>query len=229
MFKAADWPAIEFVVFDVDGTLYDQPRVRRAMARALVLHGLRHRSLRHVAALSAYRRTREAAGDQEIEGDFEEVVLEITARAAKYDRNSLNELVGEWMERRPLPHVAKARAHGVEHLFSALRSTGRAIGVWSDYPAVEKLAALGLSAEFVASATDPDIRRLKPGPDGLIDLMRRAKVRPGATLMIGDRFDRDGIAAARAGTKFLLRSKKQAPAASTFWKYDDEIFRPLLD
>lgn len=229
MFTATDWPAIEFVVFDVDGTLYDQARVQFAIARALTLHGLRRWSLRPITALSAFRRTHEAVGTDEVEGDFEDIVIEIAARAAKCDRDLLSELVREWLGRRPLPHVAKARAPGVEQLFSVLRSSGRAIGVWSDYPAVEKLAALGLQADFVVAATDPGIRRLKPRPDGLIELMGRAGVRPGATLMIGDRSDRDGLAAARVGASFLLRSKKPALGVSTFWKYDDRIFRALLD
>src|SRR3546814_10458471 len=48
-------------------------------------------------------------------------------------------LVDDWMNRRPLPLLMKARFPGVERLFHAIRASGRGIGVLSDYPAVAKL------------------------------------------------------------------------------------------
>src|SRR3546814_9994492 len=71
-------------------------------------------------------------------------------------------LVDDWMNRRPLPLLMKARFPGVERLFHAIRASGRGIGVLSDYPAVAKLEALGLAADFIVAAADDGVGVLKP-------------------------------------------------------------------
>jgi HAD superfamily hydrolase (TIGR01549 family) len=227
-FRQTDWPNIKLVVFDVDGTLYDQRPVRLAMAGQLAWHAIRTGTFRHARSLAAFRGCREEAGTREIPDGFEAIVLEEAARSSGYDPQDLAELVEEWIERRPLQQVARARAAAVEVLVERLRASGRRIGVWSDYPAVEKLAALGLVADFVVSATDDGVKRLKPQPHGLLAIMDRAKVQASETLMIGDRLDRDGEAAFRAGASLLLRSKRTAPNVATFRRFDDPVFRPIL-
>src|SRR3546814_5043909 len=79
------------------------------------------------------------------------------------------------MNRRPLPLLMKARFPGVERLFHAIRASGRGIGVLSDYPAVAKLEALGLAADFIVAAADDGVGVMKPSPAGLIHLMERAR------------------------------------------------------
>src|SRR3546814_11843099 len=66
-------------------------------------------------------------------------------------------LVDDWMNRRPLPLLMKARFPGVERLFHAIRASGRGIGVLSDYPAVAKLEALGLAADFIVASADDGV------------------------------------------------------------------------
>src|SRR3546814_19598575 len=78
------------------------------------------------------------------------------------------------MNRRPLPLLMKARFPGVERLFHAIRASGRGIGVLSDYPAVAKLEALGLAADFIVAAADDGVGVMQPSPAGLIHLMERA-------------------------------------------------------
>ena len=46
--------------------------------------------------------------------------------------------------------------------------------------------------------------------------------------MIGDRADRDGAAARRAGVPVMLRSSRPVPGYLSFSRYDAPVFQPLL-
>ena len=118
---------------------------------------------------------------------------------------------------------------GVDRLFQALRASGRTIGILSDYPAREKIAAMGLAADIVVSATDPGIGRLKPDPRGLAYILEQTGTPAQACLMIGDRVFQDGGVASRCGVRALIRSRRTHPQYDTFRSYDDCIFRPLLE
>ena len=197
------------VVFDVDGTLYDQKRLRRAMALRLVTHLALTAQPATLRVLTTYRRIRESAAEQERD-DFEQAALEGAAAAGGIDVTRARALVAEWMHVRPLPLLARMRYPGLDVLFNHLRAQGTLIGVLSDHPAAEKLAALGLRADVVAHAGGPGIPRQKPDPSGLRHLMEVTGTSPAGTLMIGDRDDRDGHAARRAGVDVLLRTGRPA-------------------
>jgi FMN phosphatase YigB (HAD superfamily) len=87
---------------------------------------------------------------------------------------------------------------------------------------------LGLKADHIVSAEDQAIGVLKPNPKGLIALMRAAGADPGTTVLIGDRPDRDGLAARRAGVRAMIRSRRPLPGWQTFASFDDPLFGPLL-
>lgn len=195
------------VVFDVDGTLYDQSRLRRAMAIRLLSYLAVTGRLSTLRALKAYRRMREATADAE-RPDFEEASIAAAAAAGGMDEAAARRLVADWMLDRPLPLLARFRYPGVADLFAALRTRGCRIGVLSDYPAAGKLAAMGLSAELVAVAGEAGVPRQKPDPAGLVRLMTEADISPADTVLIGDRDDRDGEAGRRAGVDVLIRSDR---------------------
>ena len=226
-----DWTTIDLVVFDVDGTLYDQRRLRLGMLRQLLGHAWQTRSLDTLLTLRTFRRVREALGDlgdEQAGGDF--MALQYAQTASRHGTTSaaVRALTDEWMERRPLPLLAACRYAHVAEVFAGLGAFGKQIGVFSDYPAAAKLAALGLQADVVVCATDDDIARLKPDPAGLLSILRQTGVAPGRALMIGDRFDRDAAAAARAGMCVLIRAHRPHARWATFQSYDDAVFQPLL-
>lgn len=226
-FEASDWPSIRLVVFDLDGTLYEQRPVRLAMAAGLLGHVARTGRFGDARVLAQFRRLRERLGDEALEA-FEPELYARAAAATGRDRPALQALAEDWLERRPLRHLRSARVPGAAELFAALRRSGRRIGVWSDHPVVDKLAALSLAADHAVAANDRDIGCLKPLPLGLETIMERAGVAPAATLMIGDRPERDGEAARRAGARFLLRRGRRRDGLSGFRRYDDPIFAPVL-
>jgi putative hydrolase of the HAD superfamily len=89
---------------------------------------------------------------------------------------------------------------GVPQLFAGLQRAGKKIGIFSDYPAMEKLAAIGLEADHVVAASD--VGPLKPHAMGLQSLMAAASATSNDTLFFGDRADRDGVAGQRAWSEF---------------------------
>jgi putative hydrolase of the HAD superfamily len=216
-----DWSRIKLVAFDVDGTLYAQRPLRLRVAAALIRHTVKSRNTRTMAVLKTYRTLREELGDTETP-DFDRILLDRVAQHHALSPGLIREIVAEWMEQRPLGSLARCRYPAVDRLFERIRASGRLIGILSDYPAHAKLQAMTLSADHVVSAGEVGL--LKPHPRGLQRLMELAGTAPEETILIGDRDERDGAAARRAGTACLLRSRKPVPGVGTFTRFDDPIF-----
>jgi FMN phosphatase YigB (HAD superfamily) len=223
----SDWDGIRLVVFDVDGTLYSQARLRVRMTRDMLLHTAGTRSLDVIAVIRAYRRIREHLSEREVP-NFETVLIAETAAATGRSADAIRSIVDEWIEQRPLPYLAACRYPELAELFAGLRRKAKIIGVLSDYPARAKLTALGLDADHVVCAGDEGIGLLKPNPRGLQAMMEAAGATPFQTVLIGDRADRDGAAAKRAGAWPLIRSAKPIGDWQTFARFDDAIFRNFL-
>jgi FMN phosphatase YigB (HAD superfamily) len=222
-----DWDNVHLVVFDVDGTLYRQRQLRLRMAWDILLYTLLKRDLNVIAVLARYRRIRERLGDEQ--GiDFERALITQTAAATANSPDRVRSIVSEWIEQRPLRYLAACRYPSLSQLFAGLRRSGKSIGILSDYPAEAKLEALGLTANYVVFAGDESIGLLKPHPRGLESLIAAAGVKPHETVVIGDRVDRDGRVARRAGAQALIRSSKPIEGWQTFTRFDDALFAPFL-
>jgi FMN phosphatase YigB (HAD superfamily) len=222
-----DWDNVHLVVFDVDGTLYRQRPLRLRMARDILLYTLLKRDLNVIAVLARYRRIRERLGDEQAV-DFERALIAQTATATANSQDSVRAIVSEWVEQRPLGYLSACRYPNLPRLFAGLRRGGKSIGILSDYPAEAKLEALGLTANYVAFAGDEGIGVLKPHPRGLESLIAAAGVKPHETVVIGDRVDRDGLAAQRAGAQALIRSSRPIEGWQTFARFDDALFTRFL-
>ncbi|WSH67823.1 HAD family hydrolase (plasmid) [Rhizobium ruizarguesonis] len=224
--RNVDWGSIRFVVFDVDGTLYNQRRLRLWMAGELIADAVARGSLTNLRVLRAYRSLREAIGEGEID-DFQTTLMaRIVARTGQ-PAEKIEAVVSEWIGRRPLAYIASCRYDGLVELFAGLRRQNKAIGIYSDYPADEKLQRMTLSADYVLAASDAGVGILKPHPRGLQMLMQRAGVGPEQTVLIGDRPERDGLAARRAGVLPLIRSDGAREGWLTFSTYSDPVFAAL--
>ena len=163
---AVDRRQVSLVIFDVDGTLYSQGHLRRVMLRQLLLHTVRSGSLQTLRVVKTFRHVREQLGGEQA-SDFMQLQYERTAQALGLQAQQVQAITEDWIERRPLPWPLPCRYPGLAPLFAALRAAGKRIAVFSDYPARDKLAALGLQADDLACASDPDVRSLKPNPLGL--------------------------------------------------------------
>jgi FMN phosphatase YigB (HAD superfamily) len=223
-----DWAGVHLVVFDVDGTLYRQSQLRLRMARDLLIHTVLKRDTKTIAVLAKYRRIRERLSDEHV-ADFECASIAQTATATAIAPDKVRSIVSEWIEQRPLGYLAGCRYPGLPQLFAGLRRRGKSIGILSDYPAKAKLEALGLAANHIVFAGDENVGLLKPHPRGLKSLIAAAGVEPHQTVVIGDRVDRDGLVARRAGAQALIRSSKPIEGWQTFARFDDALFAPFLE
>jgi len=221
------WDKIKLVVFDVDGTLYGQRGLRLRMLQEMLLFAARNRTIEFIKILRVYRHLREELGESQRE-DFERELIARTAKVVGCSEALVEATAEEWLEQRPLPHLIRYRYAGLTELFKSLRAQGKLIGVFSDYPAQLKLKAMNLDADFVVCATDKDIGVLKPHPKGLQVLMARAAVNPEETVLIGDRAERDGLAAQAANTHALILSRKALEGWQTFDRYDDPLFSTVV-
>lgn len=224
-FTPAHWRDIRLVAFDVDGTLYSRDSLRLRMARDIVVDAVRTRDLSTVKVVSSYRRIRERLAAEEV-ADFEKILIAETAKAASTMPEKVHAIVSEWIETRPLRYLRSCLFPGVPQLFAGLQRAGKTVGVFSDYPAREKLAAMGLAVHHVVAANDVGL--LKPHARGLESLMAAAGATACETMFIGDRAERDGIAGRRAGVRVLIRSSKPIEAFQTFKTFHDPLFAPFM-
>lgn len=203
-----DWSAIKMVVFDVDGTLYDQPALRKRMLRILLTHyGLRPWKARELQVLNAFRHNREMHAGEYVK-DLDQVQFSWCAEKTGVPAEHIRTLVTRWMELRPLPLLSQVRFPGVVEFFEALKEQDIHRAIYSDYPFEAKLQAMGISYDSGISSTDPKISCLKPHPAGLQYLAELNAIPLQQILFVGDRMERDGQCAENAGVKYLIINQR---------------------
>jgi HAD superfamily hydrolase (TIGR01549 family) len=173
----------------------------------LLRHGGAPGRYERLKILYHFRRMREELA-MEAPRDFEEPLFSRLASLTGHPKAVLIDLVEEWVEQKPLIHLKAAMVAGARDFIKTLRENGVDVAVWSDYRVQAKLKTLDITVDHMLTASDDDVNALKPDPTGLCLAMDRAGVGPSATLMVGDRMSRDGVAAAAANVDFLLRSDK---------------------
>ncbi|MBL4849018.1 MAG: HAD family hydrolase, partial [Planctomycetes bacterium] len=144
---------VRAVSFDLDGTLYELPAMKRAVRwlaigrawRPLRVAGELRRLLR---ARAAYQQAREAGGD-------------LSALPGIDSPEVLRALEARWWV--PAIGAAGPRA-GIPELLEALGASGLPLVVCSDHEGQGKLEALGLARRFQALYAGETLGALKPSP-----------------------------------------------------------------
>ncbi len=222
---------IRAVLLDLDGTLYHQRPLRWRMLLDLGLAPLTAgpraaaRTLRH---LRAFRHVREELRDLGCPAEpLEELQYSQTAERLGDEAQAVRETVLEWMHRRPLRHLPACRRAGLPAFLDAQRARGLELGVFSDYPAAEKLDALGVKDRFSLTlcATDPEINAFKPHPRGFERACELWDLQPQQVLYVGDRDEVDGAGAGAAGMPVVVLGSRSGtyPSAAGF----EEVTRAL--
>ena len=200
-----DWLAVDAVIFDVDGTLFDHTALRGPMLASMLARLITRRMRwRDLQTLRIFRRERERLALAET-GNIGTLQYDRPAAAARRPRHEVEAVIAQWMVREPLAFVPRYGFPDAARFITQLHKRAVSTGVFSDYPAHAKLHALGISVGVVRDATEPDVGWLKPRPDGFIRVAELLRVSPGRCLIIGDRDDRDGEAARRGGFMFLRK------------------------
>lgn len=205
MGSAALEPArFKAILFDVDGTLYRLEPVRRALVyRLLRAHFSRPKEgLEAIRALRAYRAALEHSRVQTPNGsDLAQHQVQLAADWTGIPPARVRSYVTRWMEREPLDLLRRFRRDGLSELLTLAGEHDLRLAVCSDYPAMKKLAAMGVTSYFdaVVQAQDADVQRFKPDPRILQVALSRLGVREAEALYVGDRPEVDAETARRAG------------------------------
>lgn len=193
----------DLYVFDVDGTLYFQNKLRIIMAGRLVSYYICHiNRIKDLFIIKDFRSLREKAKDTDN-------LYEATAKKNNVSVDRVKDVIQKWIYENPLDAVKASRDSRLIAIINQLIDSGKKVAIWSDYEADEKLKVLGLECDNVYTAEQERVAELKPSPKGLKLIMSDLNVEPAKTLMVGDRMVKDGEAAIAASADYLILSKKQ--------------------
>lgn len=200
------------LVFDVDGTLYEQGGLRRAVLIRLLAHAVAHPSdgVAAFRALRAYRHAQELLRGAAVEGALGEAQIRLACERSGQASHAVAAIVDRWMHREPLDLLERFVMPGLRTLLGTASDRGLRLGVLSDYPAAAKLEAMKLAELFdvVVCAQDAGVNRFKPDPSGLFETLRRLGTSPGQALYVGDRADVDASVASAAGVPCVLVGRR---------------------
>ena len=192
-------------VFDLDGTLYDQPGLRLQMLTRLmgfyILHPFRAGEL---FILQHFRKVKDSWTKNSSEDD----IIKQVAADKKTDEARVKSIVRRWIYDDPLEVIAKNKDTGLIGWMDLLRKSGKKVFILSDYPAADKLKAMNVTVDGIYDPDDERIDELKPSPKGLNVIMGDTGILPEDILMIGDRMEKDGLCAEKAGIDHMILPRK---------------------
>ena len=199
------------VIFDLDGTLYYQKPFRIRMLFYLLGRMLWHPvSIGDVFLIKRYRKVREKWEDYEQKVPFpEDMALEdrqyeFVAGEKGVSAKRVEEAVHFYMHEAPLKLLPGYKDAVLSEIIENLREKGISIIVYSDYPVEEKLRALGINADLCFTSADEQINCMKPDPKGLKVILETLKLDAADAVMIGDRYEKDGLAAIENKMDYII-------------------------
>ena len=198
------------VIFDFDGTLYDNTGLAKTMILGNPL------SFFYMKAERDARR-RFKGRDLETPENFKKEFYGEAAKAVPCSRESF-EL---WYETRYLKRMEKALKKKpfaarpkIYEVFKALADSGKKIALYSDYNDIkERALACGISQEALDLCqgfySSEIMGCLKPAPRGFLKIAADLNARPKDCLVVGDRDDTDGFGARLTQMQFVqIKTKK---------------------
>jgi HAD superfamily hydrolase (TIGR01549 family) len=203
------------VLLDIDGTLYHQQSLRGLMALELstlpVTLGSVRGALRVCRILKCFREVREELRTFVDSGvPLANLQYALVAERVCVNPREVKMVVKEWMYCRPLKYLRICRRRGMMKFFQFAAERGLRTGVFSDYPAREKLHGLGIHAPLTVElcATDPELNAFKPNPKGFLHACSLWDLDPGEVLYVGDRPEVDACGAKAAGMPCVIFSRR---------------------
>lgn len=204
------------VIFDLDGTLYYQKPFRVRMLLYLIGHMLTHPAgVKDVFLIKKYREIREKWDEIEKKGAYDEAMdldsrqFEYVAGIKKVSAERVRKAVSFFMLEAPLKLLPKYRDEAIAALIDKLHENGVKVVVYSDYPVKDKLEALAIKADAAFTSADEAIGCMKPDPKGLGVILKTLNLSTGDAIMIGDRYEKDGLAAEGNKMDYIIVSASE--------------------
>lgn len=203
------WKTLELVVFDLDGTLYDQLKLRKKMLLALIgYYVLRPWKYKDILILYHFRKEREKHAGSELK-NLEEEQYEWCLQQVDSSLTEVKKVIDKWIFDFPNRYLQKCSYPGIHSFVEELGKQGISTAVYSDYEVKNKLEKMNIRLNLAVSSTQAEINALKPLPNGLTYILSEMDIKNKANcLFIGDREELDGECSRAAGIPFLLIDKK---------------------
>jgi FMN phosphatase YigB (HAD superfamily) len=187
----------------MDGTLYYQKPFRIRMILFLLGHILRHPgSINDMLIIKKYREVREHWNKSD--EDLDTAQYEYVAKLKNTTKEHVEEVVKFYMHKAPLRLLPSFKDNELAKIIGNLRDKGIKVIVYSDYPAEDKLKALNIKADRCYCSADARIGTMKPDPKGLKVILSDLGLQSDETLMVGDRYEKDGLAAKACEMDYII-------------------------
>lgn len=207
-------------IFDLDGTLYYQKPFRIRMLYTLIKYVLKHPlSLRKLFWIKKYREIREHW--DKCENDFcfdnglslDERQYAYVAAKEHVTPQQVEQAVKLFMLELPLSVLLPYRDEILADMIKKLKSNKKTVVIYSDYPVESKLACLGIEADACYTSGDRRIGCMKPEPKGIHVILEELGCDSADAVMIGDRFEKDGLAAQKNDVDYIIVSSSKKERA----------------
>lgn len=222
-----NWDKIELVIFDVDGTLYNQRFLRQKMLIVLIQYFLLHPlKINDLKILYHFRKEREKhAGFTGVNLEGQQYLW--CSEKIGLPVEKVKEVVEKWMFIAPNKYLLKAVFPGVPTFFKGLVTRNISIATLSDFPAKAKMNSMKLEADLNVSAIDYHISALKPANKGLEYILEYFKINNPQQhcLFIGDRQELDGVCALTKNVQFLLVPKNKEEVIKFYVNLNHQLNR----
>lgn len=202
---------IKLVIFDVDGTLYDQKKLRNSMIWSLLgYYFLRPWRIKELLIIYHFRKERDKrAGFKSDNLQNEQYIWPAEKLSLPIDK--IKPVIDKWIFNFPNKYLKDSLYPGVAAFFESLHKKNISIAIYSDYESKLKMESMGLKAELLVSSTDPHINAMKPLTKGLDYILNKFNITDKKQcLFIGDRDELDGECARQAGIPYLIINKTEA-------------------
>lgn len=187
------------VVFDLDGTLYNQTKLRLNMAMRLGIYYVCHFwKAKELFVLKYFREVRDKWEDNDAK------LYEYIADKKNVSPEYVKRVVMKWIYDNPLDLLIKCRNEELYSYISSLKNAGIPVIIFSDYPIEDKIKALQIEPDGMYCPGDERNIELKPSPMGLNLILNDLALAPSGILMVGDRDIKDGESARRAGIDYYI-------------------------
>lgn len=203
------------VIFDLDGTLYYQKPFRIRMIKWLAGYIIKHpSSIKDMFIIKKYRKVRENweqydTMETDSAQDFDRRQYAYVADKMRVSPKRVQRTIEFFMLETPLRLLADYRDEVLADVIKVLHEHKITIVIYSDYPVQDKLKALKIEADAHYTAADSRIDCMKPNPKGIRVILKEQGLLNTEALMIGDRYEKDGLAAKANDVDFIIVSKSK--------------------
>jgi len=208
---------IRAVIYDFDGTFYYARRLRIWLLIKLIKSAISSpiQTYRALRIIQTYRNIlEEIRYDEKVLSSTveEHIHMKLTARKLKSTIDTVEPIITEWMEKQAsnmIPHCIRKKTL---QFIQRMHESQIKQGIYSDYPAIEKLKSIQMANHFhaVVWSGEQSVLSYKPSPKGFLKTAELLDCPPDEILYIGDRAEVDGQGAHQAGMHFTHVKKLTA-------------------